>query len=1198
MEGNIVGEPFEDFVAKQIDVRQKAQFSGKNSLRNDKNLQYLTNRNAWVKLASSVRIDQGPTTIVQQQVTNTGQTVTSGTTGGLTGTVNVFGSSTSTGGLGAITNTLNTITNTVTVNLNSKRLQKIFGNSSVIAQNFPGTKLPEAAVLFNTLSTYTSPTSPLFQRAGISNTNSLWNNTFAYGIGGTEFGIQPPPGIISVQVDSLNRGSIRKANVTLKAHNRFQFDLIELLYLRLGFTMMLEWGWDKYLDDNGVLQQVGNTIIEREWFISNGISQLEMLSKIQQIREEYKGNVDGFFGKVSNFTWSFNPDGTYDITIDLITLGDVIESIKVNTPSKQKFSLSGATQFATPQEAEPTYGNIAEAATLTALGEYLFGRVIYMKENNIGALTQITNGDESTNFIKIAPKIISTGGTNAGDPVTANFSDQRYFYYIKLGHLLQNLQNYIIPQVINGQSKKPQINISSDELLNIISYFPNQISLDPKVCVFNIDGALNSYGDIIGITPPDQDPLDPYIETNSTTSLVYGKLMNLYMNIEFISSLLISNGSNQELYLFKFLQDLCNGINDALGDVNKLEPVIKNDFTIVFIDQTLSIPVNDIVDLEVYGYNTKKQTSNFVKDVKFISKITPQLASMISIGATAAGSNTTEIDGTAFEKWNEELTDRFAQSIETPTFPETVSSTTTNTADKATYETKFNKYLRANRSPWADFLFLTGITDRNAVQRYINDPSYPFDGKPMDFDTFYNLASAFDEEQKRNNNFRPEDLKFLLDKNYGFWLINAFGGTSDIISVTTSRTSQNGRTSSTKTEQFTVNSSVARYFEFDNNFINQGKAAYKAYLTELDNNRFVGTNVPSSEIGFIPLSFDLVLDGISGIKIYNKLSINAEFLPSNYPDSLKFVITKVNHQISNNSWDTSLSTVSMPITKPYEYGKFPASQGGSGGGANSGASGGNAGGGNSGGGNSANAPKVTITSGIDLTFGNGVLMYYPQETKKLQLYLHHTAGNPSGDKSTVTNTIRNTWAPQGHVATHYIIQGSGFTEYVFDEKYWSNHLASSLQKTNLDKISLSVEIGAYGFVELNGKGQYINWAGGVVATNEVTAAVNKYLKPSPYRGYSYFQKYTDAQITALENLIVRWKKAHPGITWEFDFDEMFPPSKDETVTGVGRTLSQKALAGVSGVYSHCSVRTDKVDIFPQAGLISMLKRVLDDKTKY
>ena len=929
MEGNIVGEPFEEFVAKQIDVRQKAQFGGKKSFRTDENLQYLTNRNAWVKLASSVRIEQGPTLVAQQQSTSTGNTVPAGSTGGLTGAPNVFGSG---GGLGAITNALSTITNTAVLNLSSKRLQKIFGNSSVVASNFPGTKLPEAAVLFNTLSTYTGPNTPLNQRAGISNTNTLWNNTFAYGIGGTEFGIQPPPGIVSVQVDALNRGSIRKASVNLKAHNRFQFDLIELLYLRLGFTMMLEWGWDKYLDENSALQQVGNTIIETEWFTSDGATQLEMLSKIQDIREKYKGNVDGFFGKVSNFTWSFNPDGTYDITIDLITLGDVIESIKVNVASKQNFSLGSISSFNTPQEAESAFGNIAEAATLTALGEYLFSKTLYLKENNADALTEVTNGFESTNFIRIKPTRAITG-TAGGllNEFTYNFPPERAFYYVKLGHLLQTLQDHVVPQVINGQSKSPQLQISNDELLNLISYYPNQIPLDPKVCIFNIDGALNSYGDITDINVPSslQFALDPYIGVNSTTGLKYGQLMNLYMNIEFISQLLISNGGpNQEFSLFKFLQDLCNGINDALGGVNKLEPVIKNDSTVVFIDQTLSIPVKDTVNLEVYGYNMVEETSNFVKDLKFVSKITPELASMISIGATAAGSSTSEIDGTAFSKWNEELVDRFSQKIEEPTFPTLTSTSTTNTAAQAAYQTKFRGYKRLTLSPWDEFLYIIGISDPNAVKRFVNDPSYPFGGKPMDFNTFYYLASKYDEEQKRNNTYRPEDLKLLIDKNYGFYLTNAFGGDSKTISVTYS---SGGRNPSSQTIPFSY-PSPGRYFYFDDTFISQGKAAYKVYINELNNNRFVQNNTPSSEIGFIPLSFDLILDGISGIKIYNKLSINSSFLPTYYPDTLKFVITKVNHNISNNNWETSLSTISMPETKPYEYGTYPSPSGNTGGG--------------------------------------------------------------------------------------------------------------------------------------------------------------------------------------------------------------------------------------------------------------------------
>ena len=81
------------------------------------------------------------------------------------------------------------------------------------------------------------------------------------------------------------------------------------------------------------IESVGETLIEKEWFKDGGSTHLEMLKKIEKERENYQGNYDGFFGRVSNFSWGFNPDGSYNITIDLISLGDIIESLKINLPS-------------------------------------------------------------------------------------------------------------------------------------------------------------------------------------------------------------------------------------------------------------------------------------------------------------------------------------------------------------------------------------------------------------------------------------------------------------------------------------------------------------------------------------------------------------------------------------------------------------------------------------------------------------------------------------------------------------------------------------------------------------------------------------------------------------------------------------------------------------------------------------------------
>ena len=95
--------------------------------------------------------------------------------------------------------------------------------------------------------------------------------------------------------------------------------------------MMLEWGWDKFFNNAGQLQQMGNTIIEELWFDeNNNYAASDVIKKVDSIRAQNCGNYDGFVGKVVNFNWKFSPDGTYDITLKLITVGDVIESLKIN----------------------------------------------------------------------------------------------------------------------------------------------------------------------------------------------------------------------------------------------------------------------------------------------------------------------------------------------------------------------------------------------------------------------------------------------------------------------------------------------------------------------------------------------------------------------------------------------------------------------------------------------------------------------------------------------------------------------------------------------------------------------------------------------------------------------------------------------------------------------------------------------------
>jgi hypothetical protein len=57
------------------------------------------------------------------------------------------------------------------------------------------------------------------------------------------------------------------------------------------------------------------------------------------------------------------------------------------------------------------------------------------------------------------------------------------------------------------------------------------------------------------------------------------------------------------------------------------------------------------------------------------------------------------------------------------------------------------------------------------------------------------------------------------------------------------------------------------------------------------------------------------MDGLSGIKIYNKLNVDTRFLPRAYGDNLDLIVTGVSHKLSNNDWETDIEATVIPKTK-------------------------------------------------------------------------------------------------------------------------------------------------------------------------------------------------------------------------------------------------------------------------------------------
>ena len=276
---NILGEGFPDEIIKQVEQRQKIYGSGYTSPRTSEEIVYLNANTSWVKLASSVNIDDPK--IIQDK------------------------------------------------------------SLAALGDNIKENKLAKKFVLFNGVNE-----DPSNQRSGIDLNGDLLGNNNAYGIGGTEFGLRPMMGIISADIKHENRGSIRRATIKVKAFNKVQFDIIDVLYLRLGFNILLEWGHSMYFDNDGVLQKGtdnDNSLVDdfiagknlhptsTEFGVgSSPLTYVDFLKLIDYQRKISNGNYDAMFGKVCNFHWSFLPDGSYDITIDLVSIGDIIESFKIN----------------------------------------------------------------------------------------------------------------------------------------------------------------------------------------------------------------------------------------------------------------------------------------------------------------------------------------------------------------------------------------------------------------------------------------------------------------------------------------------------------------------------------------------------------------------------------------------------------------------------------------------------------------------------------------------------------------------------------------------------------------------------------------------------------------------------------------------------------------------------------------------------
>jgi hypothetical protein len=258
--------------------------------------------------------------------------------------------------------------------------------------------------------------------------------------------------------------------------------------------------------------------------------------------------------------------------------------------------------------------------------------------------------------------------------------------------------------------------------------------------------------------------------------------------------------------------------------------------------------------------------------------------------------------------------------------------------------------------------------------------------------------------------------------------------------------------------------------------------------------------------------------------------------------------------------------------------------------------------------------------------------YFLQDFKKTTIYLHHTSGSNRPDwVVSGWDKDQNADGSTRKIATSFVVGGKstrdgdstwdGVVVRCFPESKWAWHLGAG--GGLFDKLSIGIEICNYGYLQKTKTGQFMTYVNTPVPEDQVCEL------SEPFRGYRYYQKYTDRQIESVRELLIflgnkfqinlkmglqEWIKKESLVIpnylsildqqkWlnQYGFvgkngqplkeDGFWGENTAYAVQSVGKSAFEYnplTMNGYPGVWSHSSIRSDKFDISPQPNMIQMI----------
>jgi hypothetical protein len=770
----------------------------------------------------------------------------------------------------------------------------------------------------------------------------------AYGWGYNSTGVNsgqgyvPPPGVTSVDFEYKNDGALALASINIKAFSKEQFAMIDILYMRPGYTCLLEFGHSVYLDNNGKIVNVDVFQSDPLNYLFNDFetyalpkSAISMSTRIARAKELKEGNYEGFFARITKFNWKFNMDGSYDITIKLTGLGDVISSLNTLQPmgnDGKPFSINS--DFVMKAEAKDSdvgaetrrerqieenarfneaskakdedtpwysresirntldllFGNaavevtqdvvfgIADAAVdvAQATSDFFSGDVLddsdkksaeeegafvitdahksqlnydlysifadktLFEDSSFGIndnarqydlpLREIPVGTEKTD-ITIKGGVVKFDVTAVSDP------EYDLTTLIKFGGFLCMLQkicqitdqkqsNLIQFEIVNNLINTPELDDS------FLVTYPGNYSSDPNKCLIKYqDFNTNSFPPNTTNIPsiPEDTIINKTLhrtptstaEANAATPLLLYRLSDVYVNINFISTVLRNSTTSgeddtQEVPILTLVNGILSGINECLGGINEFRTIYDEETaTIKILSETpvstVKEPSSEIIaTLNTFGFERGIiNEGSFITSLDLNSELSDQMATQITIGSQVNG-NTSNASSTSFSSYSKGLIDNLMSIKKNPMDKEV--------GDEKIQETSAEKIAK-----------------------------------------IYNTTEILDsfEEVYDNGNFDESSYIGNLTSN---------------------------------------NNSISQMMMGLLHQKNESPAPF-----------------------FLPFNMSLEMHGLGGVRIYDAFKIDGKSLPLSYnPSDIKLMVTSLSHTVTLDGWKTKISTIPLPIFKGSE----------------------------------------------------------------------------------------------------------------------------------------------------------------------------------------------------------------------------------------------------------------------------------------